>query len=48
MHLYIYLFLLSSLSSREINVTVCCHILCVIGNIAAHLNEDTKERMIGK
>uniref|UniRef100_A0A3P8WQ73 Non-SMC condensin II complex, subunit D3 n=1 Tax=Cynoglossus semilaevis TaxID=244447 RepID=A0A3P8WQ73_CYNSE len=34
------------ISSREINVTVCCHILCVIGNIAAHLNEDTKERMI--
>uniref|UniRef100_A0A3B5A2Y2 Non-SMC condensin II complex subunit D3 n=1 Tax=Stegastes partitus TaxID=144197 RepID=A0A3B5A2Y2_9TELE len=33
-------------SSKDVNVTTCCHILCVIGDIAAHLNEDTKERIV--
>uniref|UniRef100_A0AAQ5ZBT3 Condensin complex subunit 1 C-terminal domain-containing protein n=1 Tax=Amphiprion ocellaris TaxID=80972 RepID=A0AAQ5ZBT3_AMPOC len=35
-------------SSKDVNVTTCCHILCVIGDIATHLNEDTKDRIVGK
>ncbi|XP_072247708.1 condensin-2 complex subunit D3 isoform X2 [Leuresthes tenuis] len=33
-------------SSKDVNVTTCCHILSVMGDIAAHLNEDTKERIV--
>uniref|UniRef100_A0A7N8Y2B7 Non-SMC condensin II complex, subunit D3 n=1 Tax=Mastacembelus armatus TaxID=205130 RepID=A0A7N8Y2B7_9TELE len=29
-----------------ISVTTCCHILCVMGDIAEHLNKDTKYRII--
>ncbi|GAA6228439.1 condensin-2 complex subunit D3 [Lates japonicus] len=36
----------SMISSKDISVTTCCHILCVIGDIAAHLNEDTKDRIV--
>ncbi|XP_015236877.1 PREDICTED: condensin-2 complex subunit D3 isoform X1 [Cyprinodon variegatus] len=32
--------------SDSVNVTSCCHILSVVGDVAAHLNEDTKERII--
>ncbi|XP_018610948.1 condensin-2 complex subunit D3 [Scleropages formosus] len=34
---------------RKTNVTVStsCHILCVIGEIARHLNEETKSRIVG-
>uniref|UniRef100_A0A3B4F3T7 Non-SMC condensin II complex subunit D3 n=1 Tax=Pundamilia nyererei TaxID=303518 RepID=A0A3B4F3T7_9CICH len=31
--------------SKDVNATTCCHILCVMGDIAVHLNEDTKERV---
>uniref|UniRef100_A0A7N8WQ28 Non-SMC condensin II complex, subunit D3 n=1 Tax=Mastacembelus armatus TaxID=205130 RepID=A0A7N8WQ28_9TELE len=31
---------------NEISVTTCCHILCVMGDIAEHLNKDTKYRII--
>ncbi|CAG05147.1 unnamed protein product, partial [Tetraodon nigroviridis] len=34
-------------SSKDITVMTCCHILCVMGDIAAHLNEDTKMRVVG-
>lgn len=36
----------SIVSSKGANVTTCCHILSVIGNIAAYLNEDTKDRIV--
>uniref|UniRef100_A0A665TIX4 Non-SMC condensin II complex, subunit D3 n=1 Tax=Echeneis naucrates TaxID=173247 RepID=A0A665TIX4_ECHNA len=29
-------------SSKDVSVTTCCHIMSVIGDIAAHLNEDSK------
>uniref|UniRef100_A0AAQ6IKW9 Condensin-2 complex subunit D3 n=1 Tax=Anabas testudineus TaxID=64144 RepID=A0AAQ6IKW9_ANATE len=32
--------------SKDMSVTTCCHILCVMGDIAVHLNEDTKERIV--
>ncbi|KAJ8347580.1 hypothetical protein SKAU_G00261690 [Synaphobranchus kaupii] len=31
---------------RNVTVKTSCHILCVIGDIAAHLNEDTKSRIV--
>ncbi|KAM9344578.1 condensin-2 complex subunit D3 [Symphorus nematophorus] len=34
------------ISSTDVTVTTCCHILCVMGDIAKHLNEDTKDRII--
>uniref|UniRef100_A0A8C4HSL5 Condensin complex subunit 1 C-terminal domain-containing protein n=1 Tax=Dicentrarchus labrax TaxID=13489 RepID=A0A8C4HSL5_DICLA len=34
------------LSSKDITVTTCCHILSVMGDIAPHLNEDTKDRIV--
>ncbi|XP_035040241.1 condensin-2 complex subunit D3 isoform X1 [Hippoglossus stenolepis] len=34
------------ISSKDENVTTCCHILSVMGNIAAYLNEDTKDRIV--
>uniref|UniRef100_A0A8C5E3Q1 Condensin complex subunit 1 C-terminal domain-containing protein n=1 Tax=Gouania willdenowi TaxID=441366 RepID=A0A8C5E3Q1_GOUWI len=34
------------ISSEEVNVTTCCHILSVLGDSAVHLNEDTKSRLI--
>ncbi|XP_037530246.1 condensin-2 complex subunit D3 [Nematolebias whitei] len=34
------------LSSKHVNVTTCCHILAVMGDIATHLNEDTKDRLV--
>ncbi|KAG9351510.1 hypothetical protein JZ751_022761 [Albula glossodonta] len=33
-------------SSSNISVTTSCHILCVIGDIAEHLNDDTKGRIV--
>ncbi|KAM9848224.1 condensin-2 complex subunit D3 [Aulostomus maculatus] len=36
----------SMFSSKDVSTTTCCHILCVIGGIATHLNEETKERII--
>ncbi|XP_061692445.1 condensin-2 complex subunit D3 isoform X2 [Syngnathoides biaculeatus] len=33
-------------SSKKVSVTTCCHIMCVIGEISAHLNEDTKDRIV--
>ncbi|XP_044070420.1 condensin-2 complex subunit D3 [Siniperca chuatsi] len=36
----------SMVSSKDVTVTTCCHILCVMGDIAAHLNEDTKDRIV--
>ncbi|XP_042290067.1 condensin-2 complex subunit D3 [Thunnus maccoyii] len=36
----------SMVSSKDVNVTTCCHILCVMGDIAAHLNDDTKNRIV--
>ncbi|XP_032362821.1 condensin-2 complex subunit D3-like [Etheostoma spectabile] len=36
----------SMVSSKDVNVTTCCHILCVMGDIAKHLNEDTKSRIV--
>ncbi|XP_077437958.1 condensin-2 complex subunit D3 [Vanacampus margaritifer] len=33
-------------SSKDVSVTTCCHIMCVIGEISAHLNEDTKARIV--
>lgn len=38
----------SVLSAEEINVATCCHILSVVGDVAAHLNEDTKGRIVSK
>ncbi|XP_071370870.1 condensin-2 complex subunit D3, partial [Centroberyx affinis] len=34
------------LRSKDVNVTTCCHILCVMGDIAQHLNHDTKSRIV--
>uniref|UniRef100_A0A8C8LZN0 Condensin complex subunit 1 C-terminal domain-containing protein n=1 Tax=Oncorhynchus tshawytscha TaxID=74940 RepID=A0A8C8LZN0_ONCTS len=31
--------------SKNVTVTTSCHILCVIGDIGEHLNEDTKSRI---
>nr|XP_046258478.1 condensin-2 complex subunit D3 isoform X2 [Scatophagus argus] len=36
----------SMISSKDVSVTTCCHILCVMGDIAPHLNEDTKDRIV--
>lgn len=36
------------ISSKHTTVTSCCHILSVMGNIAAHLNEETKTRIVCK
>ncbi|KAM3606346.1 uncharacterized protein V6R79_014771 [Siganus canaliculatus] len=36
----------SMMRSKDVTVTTCCHILSVMGDIAAHLNEDTKNRMV--
>ncbi|KAM9809913.1 condensin-2 complex subunit D3 isoform X2 [Syngnathus typhle] len=33
-------------SSKNVSATTCCHILGVIGDISAHLNEDTKARIV--
>ncbi|KAL0994528.1 hypothetical protein UPYG_G00123530 [Umbra pygmaea] len=32
--------------SKNVSVTTSCHILCVIGDICEHLNEDTKSRIV--
>uniref|UniRef100_A0A673XHS1 Non-SMC condensin II complex, subunit D3 n=1 Tax=Salmo trutta TaxID=8032 RepID=A0A673XHS1_SALTR len=32
--------------SKNVTVTTSCHILCVIGDIGEHLNEDTKSRIV--
>ncbi|KAM6969947.1 condensin-2 complex subunit D3 [Aplochiton taeniatus] len=34
------------LRSKNASVTTSCHIFCVIGDIAEHLNEDTKSRLV--
>ncbi|XP_036980701.1 condensin-2 complex subunit D3 [Acanthopagrus latus] len=36
----------SMISSKAVSVPTCCHILSVMGDIAAHLNEDTKDRIV--
>uniref|UniRef100_A0A3P8NRI9 Condensin complex subunit 1 C-terminal domain-containing protein n=1 Tax=Astatotilapia calliptera TaxID=8154 RepID=A0A3P8NRI9_ASTCA len=36
----------ASPNQSDVNATTCCHILCVMGDIAVHLNEDTKERVV--
>ncbi|XP_049592044.1 condensin-2 complex subunit D3 [Syngnathus scovelli] len=33
-------------SSKNVSATTCCHILGVIGDVSAHLNEDTKARIV--
>lgn len=33
--------------SDSVNATNCCHILSVVGDIAVHLNGDTKDRIVG-
>uniref|UniRef100_A0A3Q2X804 Non-SMC condensin II complex, subunit D3 n=1 Tax=Hippocampus comes TaxID=109280 RepID=A0A3Q2X804_HIPCM len=33
-------------SSKDVSVTTCCHIMCVIGEISAYLNEETKDRIV--
>ncbi|MBN3304121.1 CNDD3 protein, partial [Amia calva] len=33
-------------SNEDITVSTTCHVLCVIGHIAKHLNGDTRERVI--
>ncbi|XP_057704666.1 condensin-2 complex subunit D3 isoform X2 [Corythoichthys intestinalis] len=33
-------------SSKDGSVTTCCHMMCVIGEISTHLNEDTKDRIV--
>ncbi|XP_051936974.1 condensin-2 complex subunit D3 [Hippocampus zosterae] len=33
-------------SSKDVSVTSCCHIMCVIGEISVHLNEETKDRIV--
>ncbi|KAM4603913.1 condensin-2 complex subunit D3 [Polymixia lowei] len=33
-------------SSKDVEVTTCCHILRVIGDICEQLNEDTRDRMV--
>uniref|UniRef100_A0A3Q1AYP7 Condensin-2 complex subunit D3 n=1 Tax=Amphiprion ocellaris TaxID=80972 RepID=A0A3Q1AYP7_AMPOC len=38
--------ILDAWDTMDVNVTTCCHILCVIGDIATHLNEDTKDRIV--
>uniref|UniRef100_A0A8C2X0W0 Non-SMC condensin II complex, subunit D3 n=1 Tax=Cyclopterus lumpus TaxID=8103 RepID=A0A8C2X0W0_CYCLU len=32
--------------SKDVTGTTCCHILCVMGDIAVHLNEETKDRIV--
>ncbi|CAJ1066500.1 condensin-2 complex subunit D3 isoform X1 [Xyrichtys novacula] len=34
------------ISSKDLPTTTCCHILCVMGDMAAHLNMDTKDRIV--
>nr|XP_054605922.1 condensin-2 complex subunit D3 isoform X1 [Nothobranchius furzeri] len=34
------------ITSQDMNVTTCCLILSVMGDIAAHLNNDTKDRIV--
>ncbi|KAG7999876.1 Condensin-2 complex subunit D3 [Nibea albiflora] len=34
------------ISSNKVTETTCCHILCVMGDIATHLNKDTKDRIV--
>ncbi|XP_010790255.1 condensin-2 complex subunit D3-like, partial [Notothenia coriiceps] len=34
------------ISSNDVPVTTSCHILCVMGDIAKHLNTDTRDRII--
>lgn len=36
------------LRSKEISVTTCCHIMSVMGDIAKHLNEDTRDRVVSE
>ncbi|XP_031735143.1 condensin-2 complex subunit D3 isoform X2 [Anarrhichthys ocellatus] len=36
----------SMVGSKDVTATTCCHILCVMGDIAVHLNEDTKDRIV--
>ncbi|XP_069578567.1 condensin-2 complex subunit D3 [Brachyistius frenatus] len=36
----------SMVSSKDVNVTTCCNILSVLGDIATHLNEDTRDRIV--
>lgn len=43
-----YIYLVFTLSSKDVSVTTCCHIMGVIGDIAPHLNEDTTSRIVGE
>ncbi|XP_075902222.1 condensin-2 complex subunit D3 isoform X3 [Nelusetta ayraudi] len=36
------------ISGQEVNVATCCHILSVVGDSAAHLNEDTRTRIVAE
>ncbi|TNN32148.1 Condensin-2 complex subunit D3 [Liparis tanakae] len=36
----------SMFSSKDVTATTCCHILCVMGDIAEHLNGETKDRIV--
>ncbi|KAM3865358.1 condensin-2 complex subunit D3 [Diretmus argenteus] len=33
-------------SSKDLSTATCCHILSVMGDIAKHLNDDTKDRIV--
>uniref|UniRef100_A0A8C7JL56 Condensin-2 complex subunit D3 n=1 Tax=Oncorhynchus kisutch TaxID=8019 RepID=A0A8C7JL56_ONCKI len=39
--------ILDAWDDLNVTVTTSCHILCVIGDIGEHLNEDTKSRIVG-
>lgn len=47
-HLLICFDFFFSTSGQEVNVATCCHILSVVGDSAAHLNEDTRTRIVGE
>uniref|UniRef100_A0A3P9HQG6 Non-SMC condensin II complex subunit D3 n=1 Tax=Oryzias latipes TaxID=8090 RepID=A0A3P9HQG6_ORYLA len=36
----------ASIRSRDVDVTTFCHILSVMGDVAGHLNDDTKNRIV--
>ncbi len=46
----IFLFIIVFLINRSpvVSVTMTCHILSVLGDIASNLNDDTKTRIVGK
>uniref|UniRef100_A0A3Q2YUT4 Non-SMC condensin II complex, subunit D3 n=1 Tax=Hippocampus comes TaxID=109280 RepID=A0A3Q2YUT4_HIPCM len=38
--------LMDAWDNMDVSVTTCCHIMCVIGEISAYLNEETKDRIV--